>query len=192
MCGFCHAPEHAYEALLEQPELDPSGLCIDAQERLRMAATPEPLELPGIEHAWDENSHEWIAWRAWGDCATCGAHTWRYAAESCAHECKRCQTDHIERSLQMFYHHHGFVPQDWEIERCWLERHPRQVTSPVRWDWLKFSDYPVTDTTLFENIPGPRFGRPRPRIMFGQAARSARYSTEKKARAAIVNGIRSL
>lgn len=192
MCGFCHAPEHAYEALLEHPEIGRSELCAEAQERLRIAAAPEPPEFEDIEYAWCEQTHQWIAWRTWGACATCGARTWRYATETSQHECARCQTEYVERSIQMQFFYRGLVSPDWEIERDWLANHPRQAASPVRFDWLRFSDYPVPNTRMFEGLPGPRYRRARPRILFGHAAIPTSARGPRKPQHAKSEGIQEL
>jgi hypothetical protein len=154
VCGFCHAPEHAYEALLEHPEIDGGELCAEAQERLRMAAAPEPPELDDIEYAWSEQTHQWIAWRTWGACATCGARTWRYSTETSQHECARCQTQYVERCMQMQFFYRGIVPPDWEIERDWLANHPRQVvTRALRLAPLQ--RLPRAQHTHVRSPPGP-------------------------------------
>lgn len=152
MCGFCHAPEHAYDTLLENPEISRDGLCPEAQERLCMAATPYPTTAH-IDYLWDEATHEWRAYRQWGACERCPNRTWRYPHEANALMiCAACAKDEAWRRD---------ARRTWPYPPPTGQPLPRQGKAPK--GWLTFSDYEVRDTRDFENIPGARYGKPRPK-----------------------------
>lgn len=173
MCGFCHAPEHAYEALMDAG-LDTTGLCDDATERLLIALVDEPPATdPSIEWAWNEELHAWVAWRIWGSCAACAAKTWRYANESCAHECAACVARLVDIACALALLANGVPLDDADLDEL-LAGLSRQRDPPTPRSYLTFSDYLAPDSRLFANLAGPRFGSRRPRILFGQAARPER------------------
>ena len=155
MCGFCHAPEHAYDALLENPDISREGLCPEAQERLRMAATPYPGTYDD-SFIWDEDKHDWRPYKHYAQCVTCGESTWRWANEEhalvlCA-ECARAEE--ARRNPRFTYWGAPTRPVGPFLPL------PRQGPRPK--GWLIFSDYEVRNTRDYEGIPGPRAYVPRP------------------------------
>lgn len=162
MCGFCHAPEHAYDQLNEHPQISRRGLCDEAHERLLMAATPQPEREPGVKHVWDEHAHAWIAWRIHGACLWCDARTWKYAPEADALLlCRACTAVHIERQAALRLLLKGVRLPATECEAREREL-PRQTASGR--DWIVFSDYEVRNTRDYERLPGPRAYARRPRL----------------------------
>lgn len=93
LCAFCHAPEHAHDQSNEDPEISRDGMCADAPERLRMAATPKP----GYHHGGrirpclplDERAHAWEVVRDIGLGRVCGCQTWKYPQDSAPSCCAR-------------------------------------------------------------------------------------------------------
>lgn len=160
MCGFCHAPDHAYDQLNEHPEISRQGLCDEAHERLLMAATPQPERETGVKLVWDEHAHAWIAWRIHGACLWCDARTWKYATEADAILlCRACAEVHLERQAALHLLLQGVPLPPTGSEARERER-PRQA--PSRRDWLVFSDYEVRNTRDYESLPGPRAYARRP------------------------------
>lgn len=146
MCGFCHAPEHAYDFLADDPTISRDGLCKDARERLLMATTPKP-NLPRTNVHWDDEIHDWRPYRTYGSCDECGKASWRYAHETnAAMVCVACV-----RELR---------PRLWRERRegKWRGRRPppfpRQGPAPK--GWLQFNDEPIRTTRGLEDVPGPR------------------------------------
>lgn len=165
MCGFCHAPEHAYDVLLEHPDLDRTGLCNEAQERLRMAATPLPDEsgiITGIgpHYEWDETRHEWELVRESGHCVICTRPTWREGDDTREMCCAQCERN--TRALMRLLLHELLVPLlTPEEAQAWEAQLPRPRRKPQR-GRLRFSDYRVVRTRDLAQEPGPRTYRPRP------------------------------
>lgn len=81
MCGFCHAPEHAYDVLADHPTISRDQLCRYARERPLMATTPKP-NFPRTTVYWDDEAHDWRPYRIYGRCDECGKPTWKYAHET--------------------------------------------------------------------------------------------------------------
>lgn len=179
LCGFCHAPRHAYEMLLEHTEISCDGLCPEAQERLLMAAAPEPPDVIGVKYAWNEQRHKYVKWREFGACTSCGALTWRFGNESCEHECKACQRALVD-SINAECVATANPPLSKEEVKDLLKGRARQGEPPAPYFPLRFSDYEVPNTRMFEGLPGPRYGKTRPRILFGQAVLPARCEPKMK------------
>lgn len=160
MCGFCHAPEHAYDELSDHPQIDRAGLCQDAHERLLMASTPKPTALNTL-HAWNETTHAWIAYRVTGPCQACQAPTWRHAHETSALMlCRQCAAKHVTLSTAPLYYHG--TPATAEKLETAKHQLPRQGAPPK--GWLTFNEGEVRNTRDFEGIPGPRAYAPRPAV----------------------------
>lgn len=163
MCGFCHAPEHAYEVLLEDASLSRDGLCPEAQERLRMAATPLPGRSfddagAGLQYEWDEERHAWTPLRDWGHCTVCVGRTWKRPDDPRPHCCSSCS----KKARLVAYalaHELGLVPPD--VAETIAAELPDRRGIRAR-GWLRFSDYEVRDTRDFEGQPGPRTYQQRP------------------------------
>lgn len=165
MCGFCHAPEHAYDVLAEDDSLSRDALCWEALERLAMATTPYPDEINGVRttsthYAWDEDHHQWEAIREWGSCTSCGNLTWRRAGSETAHLCAACATRERATFVQLAFHLGRRVASQDEID-AFESLLPDRRALPI-YGRLRFSDYEVHDTRDFEHLPGPRTYEPRP------------------------------
>lgn len=165
LCTFCHAPEHAYDELNAHPEISRDGLCPDAHERLRMAATPKPDHHHdetglGLVYLWDENRHTWEAVRDVGLCRICGGRTWKSPDDPAASCCAKCSRE--ARLLAYTLQHCLFVPLMTPEESAALEaKLPRDRPKWPR-GRLTFSDYLVRDTRDFEG-QGPATGGRRAR-----------------------------
>ncbi|MFA5861615.1 MAG: hypothetical protein WDA16_07960 [Candidatus Thermoplasmatota archaeon] len=158
MCGFCHAPEHAYDELNDHPDIDRHGLCPDAHERLLIARTPRPIESNTL-HAWDETTHTWTAYRVKGPCQACQAPTWRHAHETNALMlCRQCAAKHVTLSTAPVYYH-GTPPTPEQIAHAQSQL-PRQGPTPR--GWLTFNEHEIHNTRDYEALPGPRAYMPRP------------------------------
>lgn len=155
MCGFCHAPEHAYDELNDHPEINLDGLCTDAHERLLMARTPLPSTNPDVVYHWGEVTHGWVSHTVYGPCTRCGERTWKHAAEWWrAHLCLECGNHHVHRAAIEHERAHGTpAPKD-VLDAAWREI-PRKPQP--HWNPLSFSDYEVRRTRDFEHDPGPRY-----------------------------------
>lgn len=184
MCGFCHAPEHAYDQLNEHPDISRQGLCDEARERLLMAATPQPEREPGVKQVWDEHAHAWIAWRIHGACLWCDARTWKYGPETDALLlCRACTAVHIERQAALHLLLKGVRLPATECEAREREL-PRQTAS--RRDWIVFSDYEVRNTRDYECLPGPRAYARRPRLTCSAPLRA--HARGSRRRRSVVEG----
>lgn len=167
MCGFCHAPEHAYDTLAEHPEINRDELCDEARERLLMASTPYPdekdgMRTTGLESEWDEDAHAWEAIRDWRSCTQCGGRTWQKPDETMPFTCKACGERELALFLQVRLLLHG-SPATAE-ERAEFEEHLPDRKGVLYVDRLRFSDYEVRNTRDFDYEPGPRSWQPRPRV----------------------------
>lgn len=165
MCGFCHAPEHAYAVLLEDASLSRNGLCHEAQERLLMAATPYPDEVRGqrttrTHYEWDEQARAWEAVREWGTCTECGEITWRAPQRVVPHMCASCteRARVLHAQLCMLVHGRPLTEDEREALDSLL---PCRSGLRVR-GRLRFSDYPVNNTRCLESVMGPRSHQRRP------------------------------
>lgn len=165
LCGFCHAPEHAYDVLAEDDSISRDGLCWEAIARLTMATTPYPDEVNGVRtttthYAWDEDLHRWEAVRVWGSCTSCGNQTWRRAGSESAHLCAACTARERATFLQLAFHFGRRAAAQNEIE-AFESLLPDPKGIPI-YGRLRFSDYEVHDTRDFAHLPGPRTFAPRP------------------------------
>lgn len=163
MCGFCHAPEHAYEVLLDDTLLNRDGLCPEAQERLLMAAATLPdhsFEDAGVgrQYEWDEARHAWTPIRLWGHCTVCGGRTWKRPDDERPHCCSRCSKQ-ARLVAYTLAHELGLVSP--AVAEALASELPDRRGVQSR-GWLRFSDYEVRDTRDFAGQPGPRTYQPRP------------------------------
>lgn len=161
LCAFCHAPEHAPDQLNEHPEFSRDGLCADARERLRMAATPKldyyhDLTGFGLVYLWDERAHAWEAVRDVGLCRVCGCRTWKHPQDPAPSCCAMCSRE--ARLLAYTLRHCFFVPLMTPEEAAALEKKLPQARPAWPRGRLTFSDYVVRTTREFENLPGPATG----------------------------------
>lgn len=165
MCGFCHAPEHAYDLLAEDDSFSRDGLCWEALERLAMATKSYPDEVKGVRtttthYAWDEDLHQWEAIREWGSCTSCGNQTWRRAGTDLAHLCAACTRREGATFVQLAFHFSPRPATPDEIDAIESLLPDRKGLSI--YGRLRFIDYEVHDTRDFEHLPGPRTFAPRP------------------------------
>jgi hypothetical protein len=161
VCGFCHAPEHAYDVLLEDTSLGRDGLCSEARERLLMAATPLPEpgfdeSGVGLQYDWNEDLHAWETIRRWGSCTICGRRTWKLPDDPRPQCCAPCAKQ-ARLIAYVLCHELGLVTAltAYTVTSELPERRGAQPRGRLR-----VSDYEVHDTRDFEGQLGPRtFGR---------------------------------
>lgn len=176
MCGFCHAPEHAYDVLLEHPEIERDGigvgpqngaekawpaghdgLCDEAQQRLFMAATPRPPGLNICHYAWDEEEHAWRIAYGIHRCLLCNArrlhklpddHAWSF--------CRDCRKEAptIVGALRLHFDGAPLAP----AELTEIAARPRPPGKPPS---LVSNETAIRTTVGLDELFGPRLGSPR-------------------------------
>lgn len=165
LCTFCHAPEHAYDELNDDPAISREGLCADARERLRMAATPKPDYHNdetgfGLLYLWNEHHHAWEAVRDCGLCRVCGGRTWKHPTDPAPSCCAKCSRE--ARLLAHTLQHCFLVPLMTPEENAALEARLPQARPPWPRGRLTFNDRVVWNTRDFAGQPGPATGGRRP------------------------------
>ena len=89
-CGFCPAPDHAIEPLLQFPAWDWRGLCYACQSAVVCYLTPEPPQEARVKRKWNDEHLLWQPWRVLIDCPSCGAPHWEAAGEAWKTLCRPC------------------------------------------------------------------------------------------------------
>lgn len=175
MCDFCHAPEHAYDVLLEHPEIEHNGigvapqngaqralpaghagLCDEAQQRLLMAATPRPPGLNIWHYAWDEEEHAWRIAYGIHRCLLCNARRLHKLPDDDAWSfCRDCRKEAptIVGALRLHFDGAPLAP----AELTEIATRPRPPGKPPS---LVFNETAIRTTAGLDGLPGPRFGRP--------------------------------